>query len=49
MRYAKRIAKSPAGGLRRVRAADVSAHADFEHHTLLRHVLRPMIGLPRDR
>jgi hypothetical protein len=35
----KRIAQSPAGGLRRIRAADVGAHPDLEDHTLLRHRL----------
>src|SRR6266545_3025510 len=34
----KRIPKGPASCLRRVSAADVGAHADLEHHTLLRHI-----------
>src|SRR3954454_15940776 len=39
----KRIAKSPAGSLCRIRAADVCAHADFKHHSLLRHRLASIV------
>src|SRR4051812_2662629 len=39
----KRIAKSPARSLCRIRAADVGAHADFKHHTLLRHRLASIV------